>query len=132
MNIKHDNYLVKHYPHVFADRHASLMVTNMCWGFDCGDGWFKIIKEASEKLEPLIVKLIEEYPDAKNYFPRASQVKEKYGALRFYLTSGTDEMRSIIAKAERKSSKICELCGKPGKLRGKELVYTRCEKHKEH
>ena len=57
---------------------------------------------------------------------RASQVKEKYGTLRFYLTGGTEEMYAIIHKAESQSSKTCEECGKPGKVRGKMWLSTRC------
>lgn len=107
-----------------------MRTTAMCWGFDCGDGWYKIIKEASGKLEPLIEEAIKKDPKAYEYgFYRASQVKEKFGTLRFYLTGGTDEMHGIAARAERLSSKICETCGNPGKLRGHSWVYTACNKH---
>lgn len=58
--------------------------------------------------------------------PRASQIKEKFGMLRFYMTHQTDEMSAIIVKAESQSSKTCEECGKPGKLRGRGWSYTRC------
>jgi hypothetical protein len=60
------------------------------------------------------------------WWPCASQVKEKFGTLRFYLTQGTEEMYAITDEAERKSAKTCEECGKPGKLRGHGWVYTRC------
>ena len=60
------------------------------------------------------------------WWPRASQVKEKFGTLSFYLTSGTDTMYEIADAAERKSAKTCEACGKPGKLRGRGWLYTRC------
>jgi hypothetical protein len=58
--------------------------------------------------------------------PRASQVKEKFGTLRFYLTHGTDEMYAIIGEAQQKSAKTCETCGKPGRIRGRGWYYTRC------
>ena len=60
------------------------------------------------------------------FWPRASQIKEKYGALRFYMTGETDEMFAIINKAEEQSSVTCENCGKKGKLRGRGWLYTRC------
>lgn len=62
----------------------------------------------------------------KPWWPRASQVKEKYGTLRFYLTSGIDEMYAIADNAESQSSVTCETCGKPGKIRGQGWYSTRC------
>ena len=38
-----DESLCTKYPLIFANRHASMMETLMCWGFDCGDGWYDII-----------------------------------------------------------------------------------------
>jgi hypothetical protein len=44
------------------------------------------------------------------------QVKPKFGGLRFYIGSASDEFRDRIEKAEEQSKKICEQCGKPGAL----------------
>ena len=85
------------------------MINNM------GDGWFKIIDE----LSAAIVKL------DKNV--KASQVKEKYGTLRFYTDGHTDEVDKLIDEAEAKSVVTCEVCGKPGKMRGKSWLSIRCD-----
>lgn len=58
--------------------------------------------------------------------PRAAQVKEKFGTLRFYMTHQTEEMSDIIRTAEMKSAKTCEECGKPGKLKGHGWYSLRC------
>ena len=50
------------------------------------------------------------------WHPKASQVKEKYGSLRCYLTSGTDKMFELISEAEEQSCTICETCGNAGQL----------------
>ena len=42
--------------------------------------------------------------------PRASQVKEKFGGLRFYMTCGTDEIFDLIDEASEASYKTCEEC----------------------
>jgi len=42
--------------------------------------------------------------------PKASQVKEKFGGLRFYMSCGTDEMFDLIDEADTASYKICEEC----------------------
>jgi hypothetical protein len=46
----------------------------------------------------------------------ASQVKEKYGTLRFYIAGGDEFIEGMIAFAETISGHTCEKCGKPGKL----------------
>ena len=60
-------------------------------------------------------------------YPCASQVKEKFGLLRFYMTSATDEMYDLIREYENKSAHICEGCGAPGKLRGDTWYVTQCD-----
>lgn len=130
MNKDLDEKLCKDFPLLFADRNGDMRTTGMCWGFECGDGWYGIIREAAEKLEPLIAAevLKDPYAHYQGFF-RASQVKEKYGTLRFYLSGGTDKMHRIVSAAERKSAKVCEECGEPGVLRGDGWYYTACWKH---
>lgn len=130
MNQELDSKLCKDFPNLFGDRNASMKVTCMCWGFP-GDGWEKILREAAEKLEPLIVAYKQQYPGEEA--PRASQVKEKFGTLRFYLSHGTDEMFKIVEEAERKSVTTCEDCGKKGKLRKGGWLRILCSScHKKH
>jgi hypothetical protein len=45
MNKHLDEYLCKTYPQIFADRNKPMTETCMCWGFDCGDGWFFLIDQ---------------------------------------------------------------------------------------
>jgi hypothetical protein len=59
--------------------------------------------------------------------PRAAQVKEKFGGLRFYMTSGTDEIFDLIEEAEALSCKTCEECGKPGEERPGGWIHTHCD-----
>ena len=130
MNQRLDALLVAKHPNLFAARFANMRETAMCWGFECGNGWYRLIKEAADKLEAIItVQKVKDPEGWTNGFYRASQVKEKYGTLRFYLSGGTDDMYAVVNKAERLSSVTCETCGKPGKLRGHSWVYTACAKH---
>ncbi len=122
-----DRKLVEDFPLLFKDRHAPMAETAMCWGFECGDGWEPLIRRACEKLEPLILAMGPEKLD--KYLPRASQIKEKYGTLRFYMNGETDEMTLICSKAELESEKTCEKCGARGKIRGRGWYYTACEEH---
>lgn len=69
----------------------------------------------------------------KNH-PCAVQIKSKFAGLRFYMTSGTDEMYRLIDEAEKKSYTICENCGAKGKLRNDrywlETLCDNCEKNR--
>ena len=60
--------------------------------------------------------------------PRASQVKEKFGSLRFYMSSATNEMWDLIKEAESKSATICEECGSLGEERDDGWIRTLCDK----
>lgn len=59
-------------------------------------------------------------------YPRAAQVKEKFGTLRFYMTFETEVISKLIRKAEKKSAITCEKCGKKGKLRDNGWLITLC------
>ena len=123
-----DEKLVSTFPLLYADRAADLRSTAMCWGFECGDGWFDILWRLSEKLEPLISAMAKENPDDE-WLPRASQVKEKYGTLSFNMSHGNTEIFDLCQAAELESETVCETCGGPGKLRGRVWYYTACDEH---
>jgi len=118
-----DEKLVKEFPNLYRNRNGGMRTTCMYWGFEHGDGWFDIIYELSAKLE----KLILEIPKEDREWTCASQVKEKYGTLRFYMTMETDEMSTFISEAERKSEITCETCGKPGEIRGRGWLMCICD-----
>jgi len=40
-----DEYLCKVYPKMMVNRNKPMTETAMCWGFDCGDGWFQILNQ---------------------------------------------------------------------------------------
>lgn len=90
---------------------------------ECGQGWIHLINGLSAKLEALIAAQHE--PLRSMY--RAEQVKEKFGALRFYMSSETEAMKLLIEEAEEASEQICERCGSPGSVRGTFWVVTRCD-----
>ena len=59
----------------------------------------------------------------------ATQIKEKFGTLRFYYLGGDDYCRGIESMAESMSAVTCEVCGSPGKLRKGGWVQTLCDEH---
>jgi hypothetical protein len=179
MNQTLDKTLCERYPKIFADRHGDATATAMCWGFDCGDGWFNILDQLCAQIQHHIdwktaqynraarynqaleqalagnkTKLTEyftygELPDAKSYEnvefeikrnqPRvlplrvqqvvATQVKEKYGTLRFYYDGGDERISGMVTLAEGMSAVVCECCGCPAKIREGGWIQTLCDAH---
>lgn len=117
-----DDKLCEDFPNLYADRHASMRITAMCWGFP-QKGWEPIIRRLSEKLEPMILAL----PEEERQNCKAAQCKEKYGSMRFYMTGSTAEMGDVIREAERESARTCETCGAPGKIVGEVWRYATCK-----
>lgn len=96
------------------------------FGFECGDGWYHLLLDLSQKLEEEILK----HPKDSRGNYQATQVKEKFAGLRFYMSSSTNEMENIIANAEDQAEKTCEVCGNPGKVEtGRHWLKTRCVDH---
>ncbi len=122
-----DEALCAKYPEIFRDRNGDMRTTAMCWGFDCGDGWYNIIDG--------VCALVENHNSNQklNNLPTvefvATQVKEKYGTLRFYYYGGDDYIDGVVAMAEYLSGVTCETCGAPGKTRDGGWVRTLCDEH---
>ena len=49
-----DSLLCKTYPKMFVERHKPMQETCMCWGFECGDGWFNIIDQLCSNIQHYI------------------------------------------------------------------------------
>jgi hypothetical protein len=203
-----DQKLVKRFPVLYQDRYSPMSQTCMCWGFECGDGWFDIIWQLSlaledelgyswlqkrrflflkgfarrwsdlmYKLSPVrqtkyrqegtgqpgdpyrMVLVSREAPrwderivqflfgktreignfETERMFLKSlvfwpntgfavTQVKEKFGTLRFY-SDGNDRIWRLVRFADALSAVTCELCGEPGKLGQRYGWYsTRCTK----
>jgi hypothetical protein len=129
------------HPLIFADKDLPMDRTCMCWGIECGDGWYDILDALCDELENI----------HQNYglITKATQVKEKFGTLRFYTRCHYDDemveeredgqfyqvayrnegkcvpyeqsrkmeegpdciARGAINMAERMSAITCEICG---------------------
>lgn len=129
MNDSNTKRLFAEFPNLYCDKNLPDTKTRICDGFVCGDGWFDVVYKLSQKLEKAIIEYKKVNKDDPKP-PRAFQVKEKFGALCFYMSHYTDEMRDIIDEAEQKSHVTCVKCGRPGKLRAERRWHqTLCEEH---
>lgn len=120
-----DKQLVAKYPKIFVNRHASPETTAMCWGFECGDGWYDLIDRLCSEIQWHLDKNAK--PHTEQFV--AVQVKEKFGTLRFYGSGGDNKIHNMIWFAESFSGKLCEECGSPAKVRSGGWIRTLCDKH---
>lgn len=90
----------------------------------CGDGWFDLIDVLCQQLQ-------HDTEQAGAPQVLASQVKEKYGGLRFYADSGSDRQWAMIELAEALSERVCDACGAPGRCGRLQdgSIATRCNAH---
>jgi hypothetical protein len=88
--------------------------------FCVSNGWLGIIKD-------MITDLI-----SLGWDKEFCDCKEKFGGLRFYINSGSDEIFKRISEAEKLCYTVCEKCGEPGELRTDiGWVLTLCDEHYE-
>ncbi len=154
-----DNYLCKRYPEIFIDRNASMAESCMYWGFSCGNGWFDILNNACGIIDWHIRNIKKKNKENEGYLKKiesgekvydwvmneykkgnliqkdvpqfkASQVKEKFGTLRFYYEGGDDFIAGVVMMAESMSGNTCEVCGDKGSTGGAGWISTLCDKHR--
>jgi len=138
-----DKLLCEKYPKMMVNRNKDMMETCMCWGFECGDGWFRLLDQLmgniqhhidwKEKQRDWAVRFNstappEEIRPVPESIPQVTldQVKEKFGTLRFYYTGGDDYIRGLVSMAESMSGVTCEECGNPGERQGGGWIRTIC------
>jgi hypothetical protein len=117
-----EEQLLKDFPDLFITKGLGFPKFG---GFKCQDGWYDLIRELSQEIT---YELEQQFgPESRVIY--ATQVKEKYGTLRFYMNNHVPEIASLIHDYEHKSSRICEVCGKPGKMRDLNWIQTLCDEH---
>ena len=88
----------------------------------CRDGWFLLLWELCNNIKAT---------NPPNDF-ESTQIKEKFGTLRFYTTRSIPEIDKLIDYAETESGKVCDWCGKDGTLYDSGgCVRTRCYNHQD-
>lgn len=93
-------------------------------GFYVGDGWLPLIKQLCIDITVELEKL----PKEERIKFQVSQVKEKFGSLRFYADAVFyGPINDLISKAEKDSESICEICGAPGKIKSGGWLKALCD-----
>lgn len=125
-------------PILYQEKDLPMNQTCMCWGFECPDSWFNILKDLTIELENINNKYKGKYECV------ARQVKSKYGSLRFYYylniliknptedevklaTELDNKCQAIIDKAEVATTQICCSCGKQATKVSKGWISFYCD-----
>jgi hypothetical protein len=117
--------MVKEYPDIFSQPFG---------GFAVGEGWFPIIEALVKMIDSRqrwLKEVSARFPDKyKAASPVVvSQIKEKFGGLRFYYDGGDEYISGLAAMAEVWADRSCEECGSPGTRRGGGWIRTLCDHH---
>jgi hypothetical protein len=75
------------------------------FGIECGEGWKGILEKLFDDIRSMSC--------ANPGMPPVTvhQIKEKFGALRFYYDGGDENVAQAVRDAEHASYETCELCG---------------------
>jgi hypothetical protein len=103
MDSQKTNRLYERFPHLYRERTAPLESSKMAWGFQCDNGWYKIIYDMSQRIEKLSTD--------DEYAPAITEVsRNKDGTLYVEARNLTPPIADIIATAKESSRLICERC----------------------
>ncbi len=94
-----------------------------------GPGWYNLVHTLCKCIDDHL-KWQNRDAEVKQTL-QITQIKEKFGTLRFYTGPATDYVLGMIAFAETISRYTCEQCGKPGELRDLPWMQTLCNEHYE-
>ena len=128
MNLELRNKLFDKYPKIFRQKDLPMSQTCMCWGIEVGDGWYDIIDMLCCQIKWHIAHNLKDNEDPDSVQIEATQVKEKYGTLRFYYDGGNEFISGLVSMAEGMSGRICERCGCPGTQNTVGWIKTLCKK----
>ena len=103
MDSQKTNELYEKFPHLYRERTAPLASSKMAWGFQCEDGWHKIIYEMSKKINKTSVE--------GEFAPAIIEVsRNKDGTLYVEARNLTPPVADIITSAKEQSRLTCEFC----------------------
>ena len=116
------NKLFEKYPKIFRQKDLPKQETCMCWGFQCGDGWYDLIDTLCSCIQRRV-----DYKGGNQV--EATQVKTKFGGLRFYTDCVDDAfILGLIRMTEAMSYNIKEWTPKEKFLDKVNQVIDRHEK----
>lgn len=109
--------LYKDYPLLFTKQTS----------FYLPEGWVDLVRGLCDVISHHIEYA---YPKEIGEQIYVSQIKEKFGTLRFYMAHDDDFISGAVTMAEMQSYQLCQKCGKKGTHRNLGgWISTLCNKH---
>ena len=97
------NELYEKFPHLYRERTAPLESSDMGWGFQSENGWYKIIYEMSKKIDKISKQ--------GEHAPAISLVsRHEDGTLHVAVRNITPPVADIVTSATEQSRLTCEFC----------------------
>ena len=127
MKVELQNKLFEKYPKIFRQKDLPMNETCMCWGVDTGDGWYNVIDVLCHQIQWHLDHNLRDDQEHEQARVEATQVKEKYGTLRFYYNGGDEFINGLVWMAEAMSGRTCEECAAPGTSNNDGWIHTLCE-----
>lgn len=104
-----DKRLCEKYPKIFVNRHGDMRTTAMCWGFECGAGWYTLLDRACALIQGHIDQRVKSRKNA-----------QEYNHMRRRLLAGDEEpwleYSKIWSEPHRTGIRDSILSGKPNKV----------------
>lgn len=82
---------------LYCNAGLQMTKTCMCWGWECGKGWWQVLRRLSCELEALNLLVYDKW----KVRIQADQVKEKFGTLRFYYSVECDNYNEVGLAAKK-------------------------------
>ena len=102
MNEKLDELLCQRYPKMMVNRNKPMQETCMCWGFECGDGWFNILNQLMSQIQHHIDWKEKQRAGAIKYNEMAARAKAGYFDL-------FEETMKALPNDEYKEKRLAEI-----------------------
>jgi hypothetical protein len=106
MKTELQNILFEKYPSIFAQRFLSKSKTSMCYGIACPDHWYSLIDTLCHHIQIYTINYNKH--NDNSIICQATQVKQKFGGLRFYVNVKNDYIKGLINMTESVSRIIKE------------------------
>ena len=118
--------LLEAYPKIFRQKDLPKNKSCMYWGIKTGDGWYHILHTLCSQIQNHLKHNLRKDQDPAAVNVEATQIKEKFGGLRFYYNGGDEFIEGLTWMAEAISYRTCEECGSPGTPNSTGWIKTLC------
>jgi len=114
------DYLTNKYAHLFSKEKREPFPM---FGFECGEGWYENLAQLLSHIDHYFNQKYKGVPEGF----KITQIKEKFGELRFYVEGSDRVIDELITFTENLCGRTCEFCGSNNNImKSKGWIVTAC------